>query len=156
MTPEYRNPALTVDGVVVLDGKLLLVRRGQYPFEGILALPGGFVEYGETVEEAVMREVEEETGLSCKVGRLVTLASRPDRDPRKHCVTVIFEMHRADHLGEEEWRAQLVAGDDAAAVELMDLEVLQRGLSSGEIRLGFDHGAIVADWLARYLSQGPI
>jgi len=147
MATEYRNPALTVDSLVVLEGKLLLVRRGRYPFEGMLALPGGFVEYGETVEDAVVRETKEETGLECEVGKLITVASRPDRDPRKHCVTVVFELHRPDHLGEAEWRGQLQAGDDAAEVELIELEVLREGLESGEVQMGFDHGDIVEGWL---------
>ena len=147
MASEYRNPALTVDGLVVMEGRLLLVRRGRYPFKGQPALPGGFVEYGETVEQAVKREVQEETGLECVVGELVTVASRPDRDPRKHCVTVVFELHRPDNLTEVEWREQLRAGDDAAEVELIGLDEVRDGLRSGDITMGFDHGEIVDAWL---------
>jgi len=166
-TARYRNPALTVDGLVVLDQRLLLIRRGRYPFEGMLALPGGFVEYGETVEVAVVREMAEETGLACRVGKLVTVASRPDRDPRKHCVTIVFELHpMAGDPGEppegvvesppegvmegppeDGWEAALTAGDDAADVELVGLKELAEGLKTGEVELAFDHGEIVEKWL---------
>ncbi len=86
------GPWLTVDALVPKDGKLLLVRRGRYPFEGMHALPGGFVEAGETVEEAVVRETLEETGLRTKVVRLLGVYSDPERDPRGHTVSVVFEL----------------------------------------------------------------
>ena len=76
------GPWLTADGVVEKDGAILLVKRGRPPFEGKHALPGGFVEAGETVEEAVMRELREETGLRTRVVRLLGVYSDPERDPR--------------------------------------------------------------------------
>lgn len=149
MMPEeiYRNPALTADGLTVIEDQLLLVRRGQYPFEGMLALPGGFVDYGEMVEDAVVREMKEETNLDCRVGKLVTVASRPDRDPRKHCVTVVYEMLPAEGLNERNWKDQMRAGDDAADVMLEPLEGMKEKLASGELELAFDHGEIVEKWL---------
>ena len=57
------RPALTVDGLIMLEGKLVLIQRGREPFKDMWALPGGFVEYNEVLEDAVTREVEEETGL---------------------------------------------------------------------------------------------
>jgi len=71
------KPSLTVDGVLIRDGAILLVQRKHEPFRGKWALPGGFVEYGETVEEAVLREFEEETGLS---------AHRPDVRSREKTI----------------------------------------------------------------------
>ncbi len=137
MSEEYRSPKLTVDGVVVTDGKIVLVRRGRPPFQGELALPGGFVEYGESVEDAVRREVREETGLSADIERLLGVYSDPRRDPRGHTVSVVFVMKAAC--------GQATAGSDAAAVELIALESVPR--------LAFDHSKIVQDFLR---SEAPI
>ena len=132
--PIHRNPKLTADGLVLYDGRLVLVRRGREPYRGRLALPGGFVEYGETTEAAAVREVREETGLATEVVRLVVVSSRPDRDPRGHTVSVIYEL---SHVGGEPR-----AGDDAAAVVLLTLAEARRA------ELAFDHGEIFAAWLA--------
>ncbi len=86
----YKNPKLTVDGVILKDDSVVLVRRKNDPFKGSWALPGGFVEYGETVEDAVKREILEETGLAVKVVKLVGVYSDPERDPRGHTITVAF------------------------------------------------------------------
>src|SRR5437899_7739162 len=85
---ERSHPAVTVDGLVLVDGRLVAIRRGNEPFRGMPALPGGFVELGETTLEAVVREVREETGLETKVLRLVGVFSDPRRDPRGHTVTI--------------------------------------------------------------------
>ena len=92
MSPRYQNPALAVDAVWILTGRVLLVRRGRPPFRGKWALPGGFVEQRETVEEAVVRELREETGLTARPGKLVGVYSGPDRDPRKPTTSVVFHM----------------------------------------------------------------
>ncbi len=127
------NPRLTVDGIVLLNHRLVLIRRKNPPFEGQHALPGGFVEYGETVEKAVVREVQEETGLLTKVKQLVGVYSDPDRDPRGHTVTVVFEL---DIVGGE-----LRGGDDAASAEAFDPDNLPE--------LAFDHEIIIQDFLNR-------
>ncbi|MEM0217649.1 MAG: NUDIX hydrolase [Candidatus Nezhaarchaeales archaeon] len=86
-----RRPLVTVDGVVVRSvGSIVLVRRRRPPYEGYWALPGGFVEYGETVEEAVKREVEEETGLIVDIKGLIGVYSKPDRDPRGHVISIAY------------------------------------------------------------------
>jgi len=124
---------VAVDVVVVgRDGSIVLVRRGKEPFKGMWALPGGFVEYGETVEEAAKREVREETGLEIAIIGLVGVYSRPDRDPRGHVISIAF---LAEEVGGE-----LRAGTDAADV--------------GRFReipaeLAFDHAEIIRDALAR-------
>jgi 8-oxo-dGTP diphosphatase len=87
---RYENPALTVDAVWIRSGKVLLVRRGRPPFRGFWALPGGFVELRETVEDALERELREETGLVGRPMRIVGVYSGPDRDPRKPTTTVAF------------------------------------------------------------------
>ncbi|MEM2900298.1 MAG: NUDIX domain-containing protein, partial [Thermoplasmata archaeon] len=123
----YRQPALTVDGIVTIDGKVVLVRRAREPFKGRYALPGGFVEYGERTEDAVVREVKEETGLDTKVTRLLTVRSDPLRDPRGHTVSVIYVLEKVS--------GKLSGGDDAERAELFSLKSLPE--------LAFDHAEIL-------------
>ena len=91
---------------------MLMIRRGGDPFRGKLALPGGFVDDGETVEQAALRELEEETGVALEAGelRLAGVYSQPGRDPRGWTVSVLFRID----VGE---RPDARHGDDAAAVE---------------------------------------
>lgn len=132
-TRRLQAPLLAVDGIVLLEGKLVAVRRRYDPFRGRYALPGGMVEYGETLEEAVVREVQEETGLETRVVSLVGVYSHPDRDPRGHVVSAAYELTTVG--------GTLTSGSDTAAVELVDLEVLPE--------MGFDHDAILADFRAQ-------
>jgi 8-oxo-dGTP diphosphatase len=131
------HPRLAVDGVAAVDGKLVTVVRGKPPFLGIHALPGGAVELGETTEAAVVREIEEETGLRVRVARLVGVYSEPDRDPRGHTISVAYEVRP---IG-----GRLAAGSDAADVDLVDPTDLPE--------MAFDHARIVADFLAA--GNGP-
>ncbi len=128
------KPVLTVDGVVVLGGKLVAVRRRYPPFKDRYCLPGGVVGGGERTEDAVVREVEEETGLRTKVLGLIGVYSDPARDPRGHTVSVAYALR--------EISGDLRAGDDARDLALLPLKELPP--------LGFDHSRIVADFL-----QGP-
>lgn len=128
----YRRPAIATDGIVLIDDKLLLIRRGREPFKGKFALPGGIVEYGETVERCVVREIEEETGLRTRVLDVVGVYSDPERDPRGHFISVVFHLAPVGGL--------LRSGDDAAAVKLFDLSNLPE--------LAFDHDLIVSDFLS--------
>ncbi len=125
-----KTPALAAD-CVVFDAKnrVLLVRRKYSPFKGQFALPGGFVEIGETVENACRRELMEETGV--KAGRLQLLGvySDPDRDPRAHTCTVTFLTRVRS--------ATAKAGDDAAAAEWIE--------DWSGIDLAFDHAKVLAD-----------
>jgi len=125
-----KTPLLTTD-CVAADGKgrVLLVRRGHPPFKGKHALPGGFVEIGETVEAACRRELMEETGV--KAGRLQLLGvySDPKRDPRAHTCAVVFLTRVA--------RATPKAGDDAAAAEWVE--------DWSKLELAFDHARILRD-----------
>lgn len=91
--PRYRRgPKLAVDAVWLFRGRLLLVRRGRPPFRGFWALPGGYVEPDESVEEAVARELREETGLVARPVELLGVYSRPGRDPRGPNASVAFRM----------------------------------------------------------------
>ena len=107
---------------------MVLVRRGSDPFEGQWALPGGFVEVGETVHEAAVREAAEETGLAVEISRLVGVYSEADRDPRGHNVSVAFLVRV---LG-----GQMQAASDASEVAVLDQD---------EVELAFDHRRIIAD-----------
>lgn len=122
------TPLLSVDCVVLDAGnRVLLIKRGHPPFEGQYALPGGFVDVGETVEDACRREVLEETGV--KVGKLtlVGVYSDPARDPRGHAVAVSFLARVRS--------AKATAGDDAAAAEWVD--------NWQRLKLAFDHKKIL-------------
>jgi len=126
---QQKSPAVTVDGVIIKDQLILLVQRRHEPFQGLWALPGGFVEYGETTEQAVTREVREETGLETIVRGLLGVYSDPNRDPRGHTITVAYLV---TSIG-----GDLIAGDDAASVRYFKRDELPR--------LAFDHAKIVKD-----------
>lgn len=130
---EHRQPALAADCVVFdPQGRLLLIRRRNPPFQGQYALPGGFVENGETAEQAAARELAEETGLAATSLSLIGVYSDPGRDPRQHVISIAYLVRVADFLPR--------AGDDAAGAEFIaDWQ--------GET-LAFDHNKIVADALA--------
>lgn len=124
------TPKIMVDIVIPSEEGIVLIRRVNDPFEGQWALPGGFVEMGETVEQAAVRETEEETGLKVEVIRLVGVYSEPDRDPRGHNVSVAF---LARPLSE-----QMQAASDASEVEALD---------PNAVELAFDHRKIIGDAL---------
>ncbi|MBP2030269.1 8-oxo-dGTP diphosphatase [Methanohalophilus levihalophilus] len=125
---EPITPKLTVDAVIVLNRELVLIRRKNEPYKGGYALPGGFVEIGETTEEAVKREAKEETGLSIKIIDLVGVYSDPSRDPRGHTVSIVY-------LATGEGTPK--ADTDAEDVRLFSLENLPE--------LAFDHEKIIRD-----------
>lgn len=128
--PLPTTPLLAVD-CVVLDraSRVLLIRRRNPPCRGWFALPGGFVEIGETVEAACRRELHEETGIEVGRLRLVGVYSSPDRDPRGHICSVAF-LARAKG-------GKIAAGDDAAAAEWVG--------DWRQAELAFDHREIITD-----------
>jgi 8-oxo-dGTP diphosphatase len=126
-----RGPLLTVDIVIRRkDGSIVLIRRRNPPFQGEWAIPGGFVEYGETVEAAALREAKEETGLDVELVKIVGVYSDPKRDPRWHTVSVCF---LASEVGGE-----LRADTDAKEARSFALSMLPA-------RLAFDHARMLAD-----------
>jgi 8-oxo-dGTP diphosphatase len=132
---EPKTPYLAVDGVVRLwEGErfkgIVLVERRYEPLG--YALPGGFVEVGETVEKAVLREVKEETGLDAQIVKLLGVYSEPNRDPRFHVVSVVFVL---DAYGEPK------GGDDAKKAVVFPLEDLPFD------KIVFDHAKILKDFL---------
>ena len=124
---QWRKPSVTADGLVVKGSKVLLIRRKKEPFKGEYALPGGFLEYGETMEDCVIREVREETGIVSEIVGLFGVFSDPRRDPRGHFVTAVYHMRPQG--------GKLKAGDDAASAKWVDMNDLPR--------MAFDHGDII-------------
>jgi 8-oxo-dGTP diphosphatase len=124
------TPVLTADAVILDPERgVVLIRRGHPPFEGSWALPGGFVEVGETCANACVREAREETGLEVEAVELLGVYSKPDRDPRGHTVSTVY-LCRV--LG-----GSLSSGDDASDARwFADL--------SG-VDLAFDHAEVLRD-----------
>ena len=88
MKQKYRNPLVTVDIVIEIDNGIVLIKRANPPYGW--ALPGGFVDYGETLESSAVREAKEETSLDIKLKEQFHSYSEPDRDPRHHTVTTVY------------------------------------------------------------------
>jgi 8-oxo-dGTP diphosphatase len=129
----FLKPSLSTDGLIIYKNKLVLIKRGRPPFKDKYALPGGFVEYNEKVEDAVIREMKEETGLSTKNKSIFGIYSDPKRDPRGHTVTVVYELSVTG--------GKLRSGDDAKDVKLFPLSKVPK--------LAFDHDMIVADFISQ-------
>lgn len=125
---DIEQPWFAVDCVVFdPSGKLLLIRRKNPPFEGEYALPGGFINYGETTEQAAARELFEETGLRAVSLSLIGVYSEPTRDPRRHVISIAYLATVHEY--------KPTAGDDAAHAEFVD--------GWHDQRLAFDHNEIV-------------
>jgi 8-oxo-dGTP diphosphatase len=130
VTRRYKNPAPTVDIIIEHPQGLVLIERAKPPPGW--ALPGGFVEYGESLEEAALREAEEETGLKLRLLGQFHTYSAPDRDPRQHTITTVYI-------------AAAGAGAPRAASDAARLAIFPpEGLPE---RLAFDHKRILADYL---------
>lgn len=129
----YKNPVPTVDTIIELEGtgNIVLIKRKNPPLG--LAIPGGFVDYGESVEHAAIREAKEETGLDVKIRYLLGVYSDPNRDERFHTISTVFVV-RAKGVPK--------AGDDAKEVLLVDPEKIKEPLC-------FDHERIIRDYIKR-------
>jgi len=126
------RPWLAVDAVVFDDiGRVLLIRRKYSPFQGHFALPGGFVELGETTEAAVLRELKEETGIDGASPRLIGVYSDPTRDTRHHVVSIAYLVAPKSY--------DVRGGDDASDAEFVE--------NWREKSLAFDHDQIISDAL---------
>lgn len=136
---EQKNPVSVVDAIIEKDGKVVLIQRGKEPFKGRLALPGGHVKYREMVEDAVVREIKEETGLEIEPLEILGVYSDPQRDPR--------DPNRIDTV----FIAKLISGEpkadsDAKEAGFFDPEKLKKE------ELAFDHFQIIGDYL-KYKKQ---
>lgn len=124
---SHRNPTPTVDIIIEIGEQIVLIERKNPPYGW--ALPGGFVDYGESYETAALREAEEETSLRVTGLRQFHTYSEPDRDPRGHTASTVF-------IGTSDGPPR--AGDDAARAELFDQDTLPP--------LAFDHARILEDY----------
>lgn len=136
MAVHPRNPLLTVDVIIEAAGGIVLIERANPPPGW--ALPGGFVDYGESLEAAARREAAEETGLAVTLVEQFHTYSAPDRDPRHHSVSTVF-IARAEGTPH--------GGDDARRAQVFALDRLPSPLA-------FDHGRILDDY-RRYRSGSP-
>ena len=127
-----KSPYLTVDAVIICeDDSTVLIKRKYDPYKDSWALPGGFVEWGETVESAVVREVKEETGLEVEIIKLVGVYSDPKRDPRGHTVTICYLTRRIN--------GNLKADTDASTAQHFKKDEILK------LKLAFDHDTILKD-----------
>jgi 8-oxo-dGTP diphosphatase len=127
---RYKNPYPTVDIIIEYLSGVVLVYRKNPPHGW--ALPGGFVDYGESVEDAAVREAREETSLNVEDLQLFNVYSAPDRDPRFHTITTVFVARGA---------GDLLARDDAEDVRVFSLGDLPEPIV-------FDHGTILKEYQA--------
>ena len=133
---KYKNPAPTVDIIIEIEKEngpegIVLIKRKNPPFGW--ALPGGFVDYGETLEHAAVREAKEETSLDSRLLCQMHTYSDPKRDPRKHTISTVFIA---------EARGNPVARDDAQEIRVFEPNELN-------FSLAFDHKKILEDYFAR-------
>ena len=137
-TYKYPRPAVTADCIVITkepDAKVLLIQRGDDPYKGCWAFPGGFMNMDETTEQCAIRELEEETGMKVTGLRQIGSYSKVDRDPRGRTVTVAYLVVIDKPL-------PVIGQDDAAQAEWWPLSSLPK--------LAFDHDDIMADAIALY------
>jgi ADP-ribose pyrophosphatase YjhB (NUDIX family) len=125
---QYRNPLPAVDIIIEHEGGIIFVERKNPPLGW--ALPGGFIEYGESAEDAAVREAFEETGLKVELRKLLSVYSDPQRDPRQHVISITFIAKAT---------GTLQAGDDAAKAKVYSLDNLPNNLV-------FDHADIIKDY----------
>ncbi|NLZ16361.1 MAG: NUDIX hydrolase [Desulfobulbaceae bacterium] len=134
--PKFRNPSPTVDIIIEIGERIVLIERKNPPPGW--ALPGGFVDYGESFEDAARREAQEETGLAVHLVRQLHTYSHPERDARQHTASTVFIATAS---------GMPVAADDAQKAQLFNLTELPA--------LAFDHALILADYV-RYKKTGQL
>lgn len=136
---KHTNPVPAVDFLISKDdnSKVLLVRRKNDPFKEMLSIPGGFMNEGETAEDAMTREAKEETSLVVEPIAILGVYSNPERDPRMHTISVTFITRIVQ--GNEDAR------DDAADLRWIDVEDELDSLIQSK-QIAFDHSKILSDY----------
>ena len=133
---RYRNPFPTVDFVIQIErGGIILIKRKNPPYGW--ALPGGFVDYGESLEEAALREAKEETSLDVELLAQLGAYSDPERDPRQHTITVVFAAKA---------KGRPIASDDAAEIGVFGPDTMPD-------KLAFDHRRILKDYYENWFAK---
>jgi len=132
---RYRNPFPTVDIIIEVDEGIVLIQRKNPPYGW--AIPGGFVDYGETLEEAAVREAKEETSLDVELVSQLGAYSDPDRDPRQHNISFVYVARS---------KGTPRASDDASHVGIFDMTSLPETMA-------FDHSKILSDYYERVSSS---
>ena len=138
---KYHYPSIAVDIILEKDDHVLLVLRKKDPFKGSLAIPGGFMNEGERVEDAATREMLEETNLNIEPIAILGVYSAPNRDPRGHVVSIVFIAKIISGTAK--------AGDDADSFEWLTIEDLIKNK-----RVAFDHIKIMEDYHEWKTSKG--
>lgn len=162
---RFERPSVTVDIIIINDGKILLIKRGGHPCLGKLAFPGGFLEMNEDVYAAAARELMEETNLKVRSLRQLNVASKPDRDPRTRIITVPF-------LAEVDDVSAVCASDDAMAanwynisyktMEMRGVTIFEIIISNGEERhifkvsKSYDKNGLSADPIYKSVGETPL
>lgn len=134
---QSNNPIPVVDVIIQQDSEVLFAKRKKEPFKDYLGLPGGFVNIGETIEEAARREVKEETSLDIELTDILGVYSDPQRDPRGHIMSTVFigRIPSNDNV-----KNKAIAQDDASQLEWIDLQTV------GDKNLAFDHKIILSNY----------
>jgi len=127
---KLKSPILTTDGIILKNRKILLVKRQTPPFIGYWVIPGGHVDYGEMVEEALKREMKEELGITVKIKKLIGVYSDPKRDPRYHTVAVVYLCQKI--------KGKISLNREASEFKYFSLKKLPK-------KIGFDHRKIIND-----------
>jgi 8-oxo-dGTP diphosphatase len=142
-TYKYPRPAVTADCVVITseeEPRVLLIERGEEPFKGCWAIPGGFLNMDETTEQCAIRELEEETGLKIDKAKQIGAYCKVDRDPRGRTISVAY-------LAIVERPLEVSGQDDAAKANWFPVNALPP--------LAFDHDEIMADAMTKYAQLKP-
>lgn len=130
----YKKPSVTVDILIINENReFILIKRKNDPYKDFWAIPGGFVDYGETVENAAIREALEETNINVELINIVGVYSNPNRDPRGHTISIVFLAS-----GNME---NMKADSDAKDINIFSINDLNK------IKIAFDHDKILNDSL---------